>query len=398
MEAKIRNDITNECNSSNVESIFVELLNRKVKNIILGLIYRPPNNMYNDFEEKIEAALSKIDSESKSCYILGYFNIGLLKHEKCEYSARFLNQMMSSLFLPTILKPTRITRKTATLIDNIFTNIENNVQMSGILFTDLSDHLPVFLICKNKETNTNGKSKDQTNMIRHINENHIRQFREDIESENWQHVNDIHKPNESYNTFKKAFTDKYNKHFPLRHIKTTRIRINQNPWITQGIAESSRKKNKLYKKFLKTPSKRNEAKYKIYRNKLTHIVRIAKKNYFDKKFENCKNDIKKTWDTIKELIRKKPHRSQLPTSFLCNNKCINNPKEIANNFNEFFSNIGPNLAKQFDKNSNDFKKYLNTNYVNSMFITEIKTSEVLEIMRQLKPNKSHGYTMRFIQE
>ena len=33
-----------------------------------------------------------------------------------------------------------------------------------------------------------------------------------------------------------------------------------------------------------------------------------------------------------------------------------------------------------------------------MFITEIKTSEVLEIMRQLKPNKSHGYTMRFIQD
>ena len=195
MEAKIRNDITNECNSSNVESIFVELLNRKGKNIILGLIYRPPNNMYNDFEGKIEAALSKIDSESKSCYILGYFNIDLLKHEKCEYSARFLNQMMSSMFLPTILKPTRITRKTATLIDNIFTNIENNVQMNGILFNDLSDHLPVFLICKNKETNTNGKSKDQTNMIRHINENHIRQFREDIESENWQHVNDIHKPN-----------------------------------------------------------------------------------------------------------------------------------------------------------------------------------------------------------
>ncbi|CAB4026300.1 Hypothetical predicted protein, partial [Paramuricea clavata] len=101
--------------------------------------------------------------------------------------------------------------------------------------------------------------------------------------------------------------------------------------------------------------------------------------------------LKKTWDTIKELIKKKPHRSQLPTSFLCNNKYINNPKEIANNFNEFFSNIGPNLAKQFDKNSNDFKKYLNTNYVNSVFITEIKTSEVLEIMRQLKPNKSHGY-------
>jgi hypothetical protein len=76
--------------------------------------------MYKNFEEKIESALNRIDNESKTCYLLGDLNIDLLKHEKCEYSAaRFLNQMMSSMFLPTILKPTRITRTIATLIDNI---------------------------------------------------------------------------------------------------------------------------------------------------------------------------------------------------------------------------------------------------------------------------------------
>ena len=154
-------------------------------------------------------------NQSKTCYLLGDFNIYLLKHEKCEYSARFLNQMMSSMFLPTILKPTRITRTTATLIDNIFTNVENNIQVSGILFNDISDHLPVFLINKSKENVSNlNKSKNKTNMIRHINDSHIRQFREDIKAETWQNVIDIHDPNESYSTFMKTFTDKYNKHFP----------------------------------------------------------------------------------------------------------------------------------------------------------------------------------------
>ena len=111
--------------------------------------------MYKDFEEKIESALNRIDNESKTCYLLGDFNIDLLKHEKCAYSARFLNQMMSSMFLPTILKPTRITRTTATLIDNIFTNVENNIQVSGILFNDISDHLRVFLINISKENVSN---------------------------------------------------------------------------------------------------------------------------------------------------------------------------------------------------------------------------------------------------
>ena len=113
--------------------------------------------------------------------------------------------------------------------------------------------------------------------------------------------------------------------------------------------------------------------------------------YFEKKFEICKSDIKKTWDTIKELIKKKKHRPQLPTSFLHDKKYTNNPTEIANNFNEFFSNIGPNLAKQFDKHSSNFKQYLEGNHGNSMFLTEIETSEVFEIISQRKPNKSHGY-------
>jgi hypothetical protein len=159
----------------------------------------------------------------------------------------------------------------------------------------------------------------------------------------------------------KTFTDKYNKHFPLRPVKATKVRLNQSPWITQGIVKSSRKKDKLYRKFLKTQNETNETKYKLYRNKLTHVIRKTKKMYFEKKFQTCKSDIKKTWDTIKELIRKEKHKPQLPTSFLHDKKYTNNPTEIANNFNEFFSNIGPNLAKQFDKHSSNLKQYLEGN-------------------------------------
>ena len=53
---------------------------------------------------------------------------------------------------------------------------------------------------------------------------HIRQFREDIKAETWQNVIDIHNPN---STFMKIFTDKYNKHFPLRPVKATKVRLNQ---------------------------------------------------------------------------------------------------------------------------------------------------------------------------
>lgn len=47
-----------------------------------------------------------------------------------------------------ITKPIRITSQSATLIDNIFTNINKGQVMSGILMSDISDQLPIFKVIK----------------------------------------------------------------------------------------------------------------------------------------------------------------------------------------------------------------------------------------------------------
>ena len=52
---------------------------------------------------------------------MGDFNIDLLKSESCNYTNRFIDQLFTSSFFPLIIKPTRVTAHTATLIDNIFT-------------------------------------------------------------------------------------------------------------------------------------------------------------------------------------------------------------------------------------------------------------------------------------
>ena len=94
---------------------------------------------------KINQILSKIDKENKICYLMGDFNIDLLKSESCDFAAKFFEQLITSSFMPLILKPTRITQHTATLIDNIFTNDIEALESSsnGIIFSDFSDHLPI---------------------------------------------------------------------------------------------------------------------------------------------------------------------------------------------------------------------------------------------------------------
>ena len=70
--------------------------------------------------------LNKLSSENKYTYIMGDFNINVINDGKLNLPSQELsNILLSHLFLPLIYKPTRITYHSATLIDNIYTNVSN---------------------------------------------------------------------------------------------------------------------------------------------------------------------------------------------------------------------------------------------------------------------------------
>ena len=45
--------------------------------------------------------------------------------------------------------------------------------------------------------------------------------------------------------------------------------------------------------------------YNSYKNNLCHKFKNANKTYYYKKFENCKNDSRKTWKTINSILSNK---------------------------------------------------------------------------------------------
>jgi hypothetical protein len=56
---------------------------------------------------------------------------------------------------------------------------------------------------------------------------------------------------------------------------------------------------------------------------------------------------------------------------------IDDPKTIADNFNDYFINIGPNLANKIKRNNNNcFEKYLKGNYQSSFFLNPITENEL----------------------
>ena len=97
--------------------------------------------------------------------------------------------------------------------------------------------------------------------------------------------------------------------------------------------------------------------YSTYRNKLKSIIFKAERDYYAKILEANKSSMKKTWSILKQVINKKKF-SKPETQFkLDDNSVTSNHALISEKFNDFFVNIGPNLANKIpdqNKKPEDF--------------------------------------------
>ena len=83
---------------------------------------------------------------------MGDFNVNLINCSDEKNASNFLDAMLSLSLLSFITTPTRITRNSKILIDNIFYNKALNDIMSGNLSSIISDHRIQFLIEPSKFT------------------------------------------------------------------------------------------------------------------------------------------------------------------------------------------------------------------------------------------------------
>ena len=114
------------------------------------------------------------------------------------------------------------------------------------------------------------------------------------------------------------------------------------PWLMKALLKSIKRKNNLYKKYLRVPSMVNASLYKTYKNKLNHTLRL----YYKKKLQDVKSNTHATWKILNEVINRKKSKPQVNTVFRSNNLEISDPIEVANRFSCYFSSIGPNLARK----------------------------------------------------
>ena len=114
------------------------------------------------------------------------------------------------------------------------------------------------------------------------------------------------------------------------------------------------------------------------------MLHKAERAHYGKLFQLHKNDMRKSWALISEIIDKRKKKNQI--NYFPNL----DKKEAANNFNHFFVNIGPTLAKKIPNTSVDPLSYIPVRNVDTIYLNSVNEDEIVKIIKEMK-NSSPGW-------
>ena len=374
------------------ECIFVEVVQLKAQNIIIGCVYRPPNTDVSRFNVDFSLLLNKLDLlGNKLTFILGDFNLDLLKSDVHIFTGEFLNNFTAHSFLPTINLPTRITETSSTLIDNIFVNNIKNRFDTAIIYNDISDHFPVAIHFEMVLQ----KSKPVTEFTKRLfSPQSLYNFKLAVADINWNEISMLASistmPSDCYSSFISKFLEVFNQFFPNRTFKFSKKKYPRHEWMTKGLIKSCNKKSRLYKKFRQDPSLLNKTKYVIFRNKLKSLLVKAEKFYYREKFNSIQGDLCKTWKLLRTVMNRNNTYNVVNDFVAEDGSIITNTKEVVEHFNNYFVNIGNKLASVIPPSCSSHSLRSNRGYLNSFVFYPTDAQEVVHIVNNLNDKNSAG--------
>ena len=363
-----------------IESIAIELELPDGKKLAIACIYKAPIASIEQLLKHLES-FNALTKNYRDVYICGDINIDISNSDENPLANRYLNFMLENNYWPLITRATRITAKTASIIDHIFTKSTDRHE-SRIIVTDVSDHLPVCITNQSSYKNNLSTSHNYVYANDYSAKNHAK-LQSRLQAFNWNYVYDSTSVNQMADRLCTVVQRVTNDTFPLKRFRVKPFR----PWVTKGIKRASAVKAKLYKQFLVNPTTENELKFKCYRNKLNNIISLSKKSHFHSVLADRYKDIKSVWKIINQSIKHNP-KLQYPSKFKAKSGYVSDPQEIAENFNEFFINVGPNISNSIKTGSNLYKQYLSSPNPHSIFFQPVTEHEICNIISKFKSKKS----------
>ena len=171
--------------------------------------------------------------------------------------------MYASFLLPFISTPSRVTPRSKTLIDNIFSNNIEDGSISGNIVTTISDHYAQFLLLQNLNNKNPTKGEIYHQDFKKLNKNNLER---DLVNTNWDAILEVNNGNvdKSFESFITTVNSIIAEHAPLKKISVKERKLRAKPWITKGILTSINTKTKHIKSIAEQKNKLEEMSCTTY--------------------------------------------------------------------------------------------------------------------------------------
>lgn len=362
------------------ESLWIEVRHKGEPYLICN-IYRPPSTPAS-FWQRLNIIIEKALESSKRLIIVGDLNEDQLNEHN-----RYLKDLININNLENIIKePTRVTPLTATLLDVVIVSEDVDVLNSGTLQVDpsVSDHSAVYMFISFSYSHETSFKREVWNYKM----GDYEKLNDLISSTDWSFIN-----NGNLDLVCEQFTTKFmNLVRECVPSKTVLIRPTDKPWYDSVIRSTSRKRDRLKRKALKSGIISDWSKYKQIRNKVNNQIKHAKERFYNNiensLIDSSSTDPKLYWKLLKHFMKNNKKSEIIPplktTSENGDESYAFNDLEKANALNDYFVSIS-----KLDESNTSLPTFTPKTPHNLSDI-RIEETEIADVINTLITNKACG--------
>ena len=328
--------------NEHIETIVTLFQEKMTKKCYIITLYRPPNGDVENFCEQIDNLCKSLpDRENSDLIIGGDFNINFAKNSNHK---SMLNRIMKRFSLSQLIKEPTRPLYGDNIVDLIFSN-SSKIESAGLLDWNVSDHVPTFVNIKKKKT-IFVKDKFTGRSYRRFDEDvFLNRLRPHLTQAFMNTMNDV---NEKWGHFYNSVELELNKICPIREFN---FKKDKPAWLTHDLIELIKDKDHLLKKARKSKMDIDKINARQARNLVNSLIKRARSDYVKEQLDANRNDPKKFWEVIKSVFGDSNMKECL-TLF----DDLDNPIEAHDTslfINNFFAQVGPNLAQHINESYGD---------------------------------------------
>ena len=367
--------------NSFIEAIWIEVCYTRSKPFLIGFVYRPPNSQKN-WCEQFSEMMDSIDKENLEYHIVGDFNFEYILHSK-KFQTTYWNDFVQAYDITQLVEsPTRVTQSSSTIIDHLYSNMKSRITEVFVSSWAISDHSPV-CFTRSARGQKISDNTHKTITYRSFNKFELTDFQMDLACSSMDDIEKMNDPNASLTTLYSIVNGILNYHAPLKQkrVKT----LSQPTWFTQEIKDAIKIRDRINKKT-------NFSAYKVFRNKVTYLIKRAKKEFYNNAVKQS-TDTKLLWKNMREITGSNNNGILIPKTLRIGNEEITGENNIVNTFNDHFINICETIKEnKFNKNSfSDLEEHLEGFLQGKCFsIQPITPYQVKLIIEKLDSSKATG--------